>query len=324
MESKDVINTEKEIEKLKLNKSKNMFVNLKSDYFLQKLFGYIQTRISLKIIKYNINLQKRLNININKYKDFSEKFSSIELEIIPIQNEFGDFIQIDEEDKKFFHIYFNDNKEEIKKTELNKEDKVSKINIIIGYQIKSFKGLFSYCECIESINFKLFYRNDITDMSFMFDGCSLLKELNLSNFNTNNVTNMSYMFSLCLSLKELNLSNLNTNNVSNMNSMFYECFLLKEINLANFNTINVTDMNSMFYECSSLIELNLSNFNTNNVTDMSKMFYNCSSLKELNLSNFSTNNVTDMNGMFGRCSNELKLKIRNQYKNFYRIAFKDN
>ena len=109
-----------------------------------------------------------MNININNYKDFFEKFSSIELEIIPIQNEYGPFVNIKEEDeKKYFHIYFNDNKEEINKTELNEEDKVSKINIIIDYQIKSFKKLFFYCECIESINFKQFYRNDITNMSYM-------------------------------------------------------------------------------------------------------------------------------------------------------------
>ena len=76
-----------------------------------------------------------MNININNCKNFSEKFSSIELEIMPIQNEYGPFIRIKEEDKKYFHIYFNDNKEEMKKTELNKEDKVSKINVIIDYQI---------------------------------------------------------------------------------------------------------------------------------------------------------------------------------------------
>ena len=85
MESKDIINTEKEIEKLKIIKSKNKFVNLKSDYFIQKIFDYMKKRISLKIIKCNINIQKRLNIDINNYKDFSEKFSSIELEIIPIK-----------------------------------------------------------------------------------------------------------------------------------------------------------------------------------------------------------------------------------------------
>ena len=125
MESKDIINAEKEIEKLNLNKSKNQFRNIKSNYILKILFGYLQAKISLKIIKCNNNIQKRLNININNYKDFSEKFSSIELEIIPIQNKYGDFIRIKEEDKKYFHIYFNDNKEEIKKTKLNEEDKVS-------------------------------------------------------------------------------------------------------------------------------------------------------------------------------------------------------
>ena len=110
MELKDIINTQKENEKLNLNKSKNQFISLKSDYFIQKLFGYMQARISLKIIKCNINIQKRLNININNYKDFSEKFSSIELEIIPIQNKYGSFINIKKEDKKYFHLYFNDKK----------------------------------------------------------------------------------------------------------------------------------------------------------------------------------------------------------------------
>ena len=105
MEPKDIVNTGKEIEKLNQIKSKNRFINIKSDYFIRKLFGIMQTRISLKIIKCNINIQKRLNININNYKDFSEKFSSIELEIIPIQNEYGSFINIKEEDeKKYLYI----------------------------------------------------------------------------------------------------------------------------------------------------------------------------------------------------------------------------
>ena len=183
MDSKDIINKEKEIEKLNLIKPKNKYINIKSDYFIQKLFNNIQTKIYLEIIKYNMNIQKRLNININNYKNYSELYSSIELEIILIQNEYGSFINIKEEDKNYFHIYFNNNKEEIKKTELNKEDKVSKINIVINYQINSFYELFDNCKCIESINFKKFYRNNITNMGCMFSRCSSLKELNLSNFN---------------------------------------------------------------------------------------------------------------------------------------------
>ena len=80
---------------------------------------------------------------------------------------------------------------------MNKNEKISKLKIIIDYQIKSLKNLFSNCKCIEYINFKKFYRNNINNMGYMFYKCSSLKELNLSNFNTNNVTNMISMFSGC-------------------------------------------------------------------------------------------------------------------------------
>ena len=114
-------------------------------------------------------------------------------------------------------------KEQIKSTSLDENDKVSKINIIIDYQVESFYKLFFNCHCIESICFKKFYRNNIINMSFMFDGCSSLKVLNLNNFNTNHVTNMGYMFSRCSSLKELNINNFNTNNLTNMRYMFSNC-----------------------------------------------------------------------------------------------------
>ena len=98
------------------------------------------------------------------------------------------------ENKIYYHIYFNDNKKEIKRNYLDGNDNVSKIKIIIDYQVKSFEQLFYYCKCIEYIYFKKFYRNNIFDMEGMFYECSSLKELNLSNFNTNNVTDMGRMF----------------------------------------------------------------------------------------------------------------------------------
>ena len=64
-------------------------------------------------------------------------------------------------------------------------------------KLNHFQDLFYNCECIESIKFKKFYRNNVTNMSGMFCGCSSLKELNLNNFNTNNVTDMSGMFTEC-------------------------------------------------------------------------------------------------------------------------------
>ena len=41
--------------------------------------------------------------------------------------------------EKYYHIYFNDNKEEIKRNYLDENDNVSKFKIIIDYQVKSFK-----------------------------------------------------------------------------------------------------------------------------------------------------------------------------------------
>ena len=289
------------IKKSKRNKYKNNLNDVKSVYILRQIFDIILESKQLGIIRYNKKLQKRLDLSINNNKKYSALYSSIEIEINPTINEYGNFINIFSSDKKYYHIYFDDKKEEIKRNYLDKKDKVNKIKIKIDYQVKSLKKLFFECYCIESINFKEFYRNNIIDMSYMFYGCSLLKELNLSNFSTNNVIDMSYMLFKCLSLKELNLLKFNTINVTNMNHMFYFCSSLEELYISNFNTVNVIDMNYMFFKCSSLEELNLSNFNTINVTDMSYMFSFCSTLEELNINNFNTINVIDMSYMFSFC-----------------------
>ena len=152
----------------------------------------------LDLLKYNKNISNRINININDYIEYLEKYSSIEIEIKPVNNTHGKFINFKEEEEKYYHIYFdNNNKEEIKRNYINKDEKIKKIRIIIDYQVESFERLFEYCDCIESIYFKKFSRNNINNMSFMFSDCSSLKEINLSNFNTNNVTDMRYMFSKC-------------------------------------------------------------------------------------------------------------------------------
>ena len=110
----------------------------------------------LETIRYNKSIQKRINININHYKAYSEIKTSIELDIIPMKGEYGKFIRIKEEDKKYFHIYFNNKKKEIENTSLYNGDNVSKISIIIDYQIKLFSNLFYDCWNVESIEFKKF------------------------------------------------------------------------------------------------------------------------------------------------------------------------
>ena len=214
-----------------LNKieSKDLFKNLKNDYFLQKLFNILFKKKSLDIIKYNKKIKDRINISIKDYKEYSEIYSSIEIELKPVINKYGQFININKENDIFYHIYFNNNKEETKRNYLKEDENVEELKIIIGYQIKSFEGLFGDCKCIERIYFKKFYRNNITNMNRMFNACLSLKTLNLSNFNTNNVIDMGCMFFGCSSLKELNLSDFNTNNVTDMTYMFSGCSSLKEL-----------------------------------------------------------------------------------------------
>ena len=64
-----------------------------------------------------------------------------------MENKYGDFININKENEEYYHIYYNDNKnEQIKSTPLNENDKISKINIFIDYQVESFTKLFYNCE----------------------------------------------------------------------------------------------------------------------------------------------------------------------------------
>ena len=52
-------------------KSKDKFENLKNNYLLQKIFDNLKRKKLLKIIKYNKNIQKIINLNINDYKEYS-------------------------------------------------------------------------------------------------------------------------------------------------------------------------------------------------------------------------------------------------------------
>ena len=117
-------------------RSKDIFKNLKNDYFLRKLFNHLLKTKSLDIIKYNNKIKDRINISIKDYKEYSEIYSSIEIELKPINNKYGQFININKENEIYYHIYFNNEKEEIKRNYLNDIENIEKIKIIIDYQIK--------------------------------------------------------------------------------------------------------------------------------------------------------------------------------------------
>ena len=140
MESGNLISKVK-VEKNKL-KSATRYDNIKADYFLEKVFNNLKKGKALNIVKYNENIKKRININTNDYKEYSEKYSSIEIEIKPINNKYGKFINYKKEEEIYYHIYFNNNEEEIKRNYINEDEKIKIIRIKIDYQVNSLKNLF--------------------------------------------------------------------------------------------------------------------------------------------------------------------------------------
>ena len=214
--------------------NKNLLDLIKSKYILKQIFNHLKNKTLLQIIRYNKNLQKKLNKTKTHYK---REYFNIIIEIIPEENilknhaeiltkkrayfphhgivSHGDsgyeftFINIKKKYKSYFHIYFNDDlNKEIKRDYITEKDKVSKIKIIIDYKIKSLSRLFKTIICIKSINFIKFKNKNINNMSHLFESCSL-KKINFSNFITKNVTDMRCMFMSCEALgtvPEYNLS----------------------------------------------------------------------------------------------------------------------
>ena len=302
------------------NKVKNKFNALKSIYALRNIFKQLQRKKTLEIVKYNKTLQNKIKIDLNDYIDYAGKYSTVEIEIIPAKGKYGTFINIREKNS-YYHISFNYGKKERKLNYIKRNELIIKIRIIIDYQVYSFYKLFQDCECIKSITFKKYFRNNIKYMNYMFSGCASLEKINFSGFNLYGFNGMSYMFSGCSSLKELNLSNFNTSQVTDMTSLFFGCSSLKSLDLSNFITDQVTDMKYMFSECLSLEILNISNFKTNNVVNMSHLFSKCLLLKEIYMPDFNTDLVNDISFMFYECSNELKNKMKATNNNFTEEAF---
>ena len=140
------------------NKQKNIFDNIKSFFIFKKIISLLSRNKSLDVMKYNKKLQKRLNISINDYRE-------VEIELKLTDGKYGQFINIPKKDKEYYHIYFDNSNEEIKRNYLEENEKVKMIKIIIDYPVKSFKELFYKCNCIDSISFNKFYRKNITNMS---------------------------------------------------------------------------------------------------------------------------------------------------------------
>ena len=75
---------------------------IKSRYILSKIYNNMTIKKKLEIAKYNKRIQNRINLSAKNYKEYSETFTPIEIEIIPTKGKYGSFIYIDENDKLYY------------------------------------------------------------------------------------------------------------------------------------------------------------------------------------------------------------------------------
>ena len=107
---------------------KSVFVNIIKNYLKESKY--------LSLIKYNKSFQQILNISLENYKTYL----SIEIELTlkeKLKKGKNNFICNNSNNiflrkpTSYYHIYFDDNKEEIKKNYIKSSDKVNKIKIML-------------------------------------------------------------------------------------------------------------------------------------------------------------------------------------------------
>ena len=95
------------------------FNKVRTTYILNLIFNNLLMKKLLEIIRYNKKLQTRLNKDINYFK----KYLQIKIEIIPLENIYGNFINISN-NNNYYHIYFNDNKQEVKRHYITEKEHI--------------------------------------------------------------------------------------------------------------------------------------------------------------------------------------------------------
>lgn len=300
-----------------------MYSNIKSKYILGIIFDILQEGKKLEIIRHNKRLQNTFGITLETYKNY--KIVEIEIFVGKTYKLDKDirlyFIKYNERDEPYFHIYFDDKPEEVKRNYIKWDEKVKKVKIIIEGRVKSFLELFYQCYYVKGITIIKYNRKDLTKFTHMFYECAELINLDISKLKTLNATNINGMFRECNNLMNLDLSNISTVKVKDMSNLFKLCNKLRYLNLNSFDTSNVKHMTGMFYGCSNLEEIQLSNFVTRNVIDMEEMFYYCSKLRVLDISHFDFINVKTMKSMFLGISEDLREIVTVQNKGLKSEAF---
>ena len=139
---------------------KNILMKVRQKRILQQIFNNLSLDKYLNIIRYNKHIKKKVEINIDDYKN---EYFKIKIEIIPVGYEFGTFINMFHKES-YYHIYINDSTKESKGNKISNHEYPTKITIIIDNKFKSLYGLFRECRSIEKIKFIKFNRTDINNM----------------------------------------------------------------------------------------------------------------------------------------------------------------
>ena len=108
---------------------------IRSKYILKRVFDHLNQIRILNLVRYNKMLQNKVNKSIMDYKIL---YSKIEIEIIPTNDIIGTlhiFININKTNKQYYHIYFNNDKEEIKRNYIQQNENISTIKVIIDFEV---------------------------------------------------------------------------------------------------------------------------------------------------------------------------------------------
>ena len=139
------------------NNPKNDFRNIKSNYRLKEIFKNIKENKLLDIIKYNKNIQKRLNIGINDYIYYNKIIIDI-FPVLQVNNCYNNkFINIPEGEESYYHIYFNNDKNETKSNYFLEE----KLNQFVYYHY-IYLHFFNNDKNEEKLNYSYYFSKDIT------------------------------------------------------------------------------------------------------------------------------------------------------------------
>ena len=96
------MNSRNNKEQSKQKNKNDRFENLKSDHFLDRLFSYMKKNRALEIMKINKELQKRLHLSINSYKEYSQLYTPIEIELTLENDKFANLLIFQKMKKNIF------------------------------------------------------------------------------------------------------------------------------------------------------------------------------------------------------------------------------